>query len=523
MEQNAQVYLVGAGPGDPGLMTVRALELVQRADVLVYDRLVSPLIIEQAPPTCELVYVGKSPDHHTLPQHEINALLVEKAAPGRSVVRLKGGDPFVFGRGGEEAEELQAHGIPFAVVPGVTSCIAAPAYAGIPVTHRGMASSFTVITGHEDPSKLASSVQWEQVAQLKGTLVFLMGMKNLPVIAESLMAYGMPGDTPAAVVERGAWPAQRVVVGCLDTIAADVAERGLANPAVIVVGEVAALHDRLAWFDPRPLAGLTVGITRARHQASELRTQLEALGAAVAEFPVSRLAPPTDPEPLAAVAAAPASYDWAVFTSANGVKTFFRAFEADASADADGEASASASPAYSAAAALAGATVLAVGPATAKALATRGVHSVLTPDSFCAEGVADLLSGRLGPNERVLLVRAEDARTVVADAVHAAGAQLVDVPAYRTVLREDGKDDLLAALREGRLDALTFASSSAARNTVALLDGDTSLLAGVPLFSIGPLTTVTMEEMGLEVRAEAASSIVGGLVGAVLGSLGEAS
>ena len=520
MEQNAQVYLVGAGPGDPGLMTVRALELVQHADVLVYDRLVSPRVVEQAPPPCELVYVGKSPDRHTLPQREINALLVEKAAPGRSVVRLKGGDPFVFGRGGEEAEELRSRGIPFAVVPGVTSCIAAPAYAGIPVTHRGMASSFTVIAGHEDPSKLASSVQWEQVAQLKGTLVFLMGMKNLPVIAESLMAYGMPGDTPAAVVERGAWPAQRVATGCLDTIAADVAECGLANPAVIVVGEVAALHDRLAWFDPRPLAGMTVGITRARHQASELRTELEALGAAVAEFPVSRLAPPTDPEPLAAVAASSETYDWVVFTSANGVKTFFRAFEADASAKVD---DASEDPAFSAAAALAGATVLAVGPATAKALATRGVHSVLTPDSFCAEGVADLLSGRLGPNERVLLVRAEDARTVVADAVHAAGAQLVDVPAYRTVLREDGKDDLLAALRAESLDALTFASSSAARNTVALIDGDTSLLAGVPLFSIGPLTTATMEDLGLEVRAEAASSTVRGLVGAVLGSLGESS
>lgn len=518
MEQNAQAYLVGAGPGDPGLMTVRALELVQRADVLVYDRLVSPDVVAQAPATCELVYVGKSPDRHTLAQHEINALLVEKAAPGRTLVRLKGGDPFVFGRGGEEAEELRSHGIPFAVVPGITSCIAAPAYAGIPVTHRGMASSFTVITGHEDPSKLASSVDWEQVAHLRGTLVFLMGMKNLPVIAESLMAYGMPGETPAAVVERGTWPAQRVAVGCLDTIAADAAERGLANPAVIVVGQVAALHDELAWFDPRPLAGKTVGITRARHQASELRTELEALGAAVAEFPVSRLAPPTDPAPLAAAAASRETYDFAVFTSANGVKTFFRACEAACPAPADAAPSAS-----SAAAVLAGAAVIAVGPATAKALATRGVRSAITPDSFCAEGVADLLSGRLGPSERVLLVRAEDARTVVADAVRAAGAELVDVPAYRTVLREDGKDDLLAALRTGSLDALTFASSSAARNTVALLDGDASLLAGVSLFSIGPLTTATMEGLGLAVRAEAGSSTVGGLVGAVLGSLGEPS
>lgn len=534
MEQNAQVYLVGAGPGDPGLMTVRGRELVEQADVLVYDRLVSPRIIAWARPDCERVYVGKTPERHTLPQHEINALLVEKAAPGRTVVRLKGGDPFVFGRGGEEAEELRAHGIPFAVVPGVTSCIAAPAYAGIPVTHRSAASSFTVVTGHEDPAKLSSSLDWEQLAHVGGTLVFLMGMKNLPIIAESLMAYGMADDTPVAVVERGTWPGQRVLTGTLETIAADVLERGFANPSVIVVGSVVALRDELAWFNPRPLAGKTVGITRARHQVSELRSELEELGATVAEFPVSRLTEPSDPAPLAAFVAEPTPVDWVVFTSANGVKTFFRAFEAARSPNAAAASSSAPStpsvpPAADAGAdasltlpdaAFAGATVVAVGPATAKALAERGVRSVLTPDTFRAEGVADLLRGRLDPHERVLLVRAEDARTVVADMVRERGAELVDVPAYRTVLREDGKKALQDALRAGSLDALTFASSSAVRNTLALLDGDAGLLADVPLFSIGPLTTATMEELGLAPAGEASSSTIGGLVGAVLGSLG---
>ena len=369
-----------------------------------------------------------------------------------------------------------------------------------------------------------------------GTLVFLMGMKNLPIIAESLMAYGMADDTPVAVVERGTWPGQRVLTGTLDTIAADVLERGFANPSVIVVGSVVALRDELAWFNPRPLTGKTVGITRARHQVSELRSELEELGATVAEFPVSRLAEPSDPAPLAAFVAQPTPVNWVVFTSANGVKTFFRAFEAAhgaspaaASPSAHSAPSTSADPAADAGAdasltlpdaAFAGATVVAVGPATAKALAERGVRSVLTPDTFRAEGVADLLRGRLDPHERVLLVRAEDARTVVADMVRERGAELVDVPAYRTVLREDGKEALQDALRTGSLDALTFASSSAVRNTLALLDGDAGLLADVSLFSIGPLTTATMEELGLAPAGEASSSTISGLVGAVLGSLG---
>ncbi len=503
--EEAQVFLVGAGPGDPGLMTLRGKELVEQADVLVYDRLVAPEIIGWVRPECEMIYVGKTPDHHTFKQDEINAILVEKAEPGKKVVRLKGGDPFVFGRGGEEAEELHAHNIPFEVVPGISSSIAAPAYAGIPVTHRKMASSFQVITGHEDPTKLMSALNWEQLAEFKGTLVFLMGMKNLPFIAEVLMAYSKPADTPVAVVEHGTWQNQRVITGTLETIALNVMEAGFTNPAVIVVGEVVTLHDQLKWFTPKPLAGKTVGITRARHQSSVLRDKLEALGATVEEFPVLVLRDPDDTTLLKQAAAQPGTFDWVVFTSANGVKMFFKELAAQENIDLNP---------------FGKARVIAVGPATAKALEKRGVKSVLTPDSFQAEGVADILKRMLESDQRVLLVRAQEARTVVQDMVNTIGAELVDVPAYKTVLREDFKDALNEALREGKLDALTFASSSAARNTLTLVDGNKELLTSVKLFSIGPLTTQTMEELGIAPTATAVSSTIDGLVGAVANNLG---
>ena len=500
----AQVVLVGAGPGDPGLMTLAGKEAIERADVLVYDRLVSPRLVGYAPAGCELVYVGKTPERHTLPQDRINALLVERARAGKLVVRLKGGDPFVFGRGGEEAEALEEHGIPFAIVPGVTSALAAPAYAGIPLTHRAMASSFTVITGHERPDKLASSIDWEHTAKLQGTLVFLMGMKNLPLIAQNLIAHGKAPDTPAAVVERGTWPAQRVLISTLADVAGEVAARGFANPAVVVVGEVVSLHERLAWFAPGPLGGRTVVVTRARGQASALARLLEERGAAVEEYPMIKIAPPTDPEALVRAAHAFPWFDWTVFTSANGVEAFFAALD-EAGCDAAG---------------FAGVRAVAVGPGTQRALRQRGVPTVLVPDEFRSEGAEAVLREHVHPGDRVLLIRAEQARAVLPEAIASLGAELIDVPAYRSVPVEDGRASLVEGLRAGRIDAITFASSSTVRNLVALLGRDAVLLDGPALFSIGPVTTETMRECGLALAGQADPCTIEGLADVVCRTLG---
>ena len=410
-----QVYLVGAGPGDPGLLTLKGRAAIERADVLVYDRLVSPRLLGYARPDCELVYVGKTPDHHTLPQHKINALLVKKALAGNVVVRLKGGDPFVFGRGGEEAEELRAHGLSYEVVPGVTSAIAAPAYAGIPVTHRDAASSFTVITGHERDGKGVSAIPWGQVARLKGTLVFLMGMENLPRIVDNLVGHGMDPATPAAVVRYGTWPMQRTVRAPLAALEERVGEEGIENPAVIVVGQVAALRERLSWAERKPLFGKTVVVTRARHQASALASALEERGAQVLEFPAIEIAPPTDPQPLAEAVAGIEAYRWVVLTSANGVDAFF----AEAAAQ------------RLDARCLAGAEVAAIGTGTQAALAAYGITQVHVAREFCAEGLAGLLAGKVRAGDRVLIARAEEARDVLPRALEEQGAQVSDVAAYR--------------------------------------------------------------------------------------------
>ncbi len=448
-----RVYLVGAGPGDPGLLTLKGRAAIERADVLVYDRLVSPRLLGYARPDCELVYVGKTPDHHTLPQHKINALLVKKALAGNVVVRLKGGDPFVFGRGGEEAEELRDHGLPYEVVPGVTSAIAAPAYAGIPVTHRDAASSFTVITGHERDGKGTSAIPWGQVSRLKGTLVFLMGMENLPRIVDNLVGHGMDPATPAAVVRYGTWPMQRTVCAPLASLEERVGEEGIENPAVIVVGQVAALRERLSWAERKPLFGKTVVVTRARHQASALASSLEERGAQVLEFPAIEIAPPTDPRPLAEAVAGIEAYHWVVFTSANGVDAFF----AEAAAQ------------HLDARCLAGAEVAAIGTGTQAALAAHGITQVQVAREFCAEGLAGLLADKVRAGERVLIARAEEARDVLPRALEEQGALVSDVAAYRTQAVAEGAEALAAALSAGDVDAVTFTSSSTVTNLLACL------------------------------------------------------
>ena len=493
------VYLVGAGPGDPGLLTLKGRDAIACADAVVYDRLVSPRTLDHARPDAVRIYVGKGPRSHAMPQEEINGLLVRLAREGNVVARVKGGDPFVFGRGGEEAEELRAAGIPYEVVPGVTSAVAAPAYAGIPVTHRGTASSFTVITGHGRAGKEEPAVPWDQAARLGGTLVFLMGMERLPEIAEGLMGAGMDGATPAAVVRLGTWPEQRTVEGTLDGIADAVRDAGVENPAVVVVGQVAALRPRIQWIERKPLFGRRVVVTRARRQASRLTRALEARGAQVTEFPVIEIAPPSSSEPLARAARSVEAYQWVVFTSANGVEAFFEALDGsgrDARALADAE-------------------VAAIGPATAAALARHGITRVGMGREYCGEGLAEELAKSVRPGQRVLVARAQESRDVLPRMLEAAGAHVDDVAAYRTIAVGEGAPDLAAELRAGRVDAVTFTSSSTVTNLLACLGGDTALLRDAALCSIGPVTTKTLRDAGLEPAVQADEYTIEGLVDAI--------
>lgn len=504
MTKTPQVFLVGAGPGDPGLLTLKGKEAIEKADVLIYDRLVAPRLLDYARADCELLYVGKDPNKHTVPQTEINDLIVQKAAGDKVVVRLKGGDPFVFGRGGEEAETLRAHGIEFDIVPGVTSAIAAPAYAGIPVTDRRYASSFTVITGHGHAGKNASSIPWKQIAGLQGTLVFLMGMENLSHIVSNLIEQGMDGETPAAVVHYGTWPGQKSVGATLSTIEEKVYDQGIENPSVIVVGRVAALREQLQWFEKKPLFGKTVVVTRARHQASTLTTQLEEFGAQVLECPVIEIAPPSDQTLLKQAIEQVSNYRWVIFTSANGVEAFFAGAEAQ---DKDARC-------------LADATVVAIGSGTQAALARNGIKQVLVPGEFRAEGIVELLNGKLQPDERVLIARAEEARDVLPQSLREQGIAVDDVPAYRTHIAEGCREAILAALWNGEVDAVTFTSSSTVHNLVACLEGRVSLLEGIALYSIGPITSAALREAGLEPFDQAEIYTVGGLVDSIVSSQG---
>jgi uroporphyrinogen III methyltransferase / synthase len=480
------VYLVGAGPGDPGLMTRRALELIAVADVVLYDRLIPPGALDGARPDAELRYVGKEPGQPALPQEEINELLVSLGRSGRTVVRLKGGDPFVFGRGGEEAEALAAAGVSFEVVPGVTAGVAAPAYAGIPVTHRDAASAVAFVTGHEDPAKDGSALDWEALARFPGTLVFYMGIKNLPLIAERLAAAGRPGSQTVAVVERGTLAGQRTVTATLGTIAGTVAEAGLRPPAITVVGPVAELRETLAWLERRPLHGETVAVTRARAQASDLAARLRALGAEVVETPAIRI------EPLPVELPPPP--DLLCFTSPNGVRLYFEALAGDARA-------------------LAGTRIAAIGPGTAAAMRERGIEADVVPERFVAEGLLEALDAEAGDpplaGQRVLIARAAHARDTLPDGLRARGALVEVLPLYETVA-----ESLTEAQRQALKSAtyVTFTSSSTVR---FFLSGAGEPPEGARLVSIGPVTSSTLREHGLEPDVEAERHDVDGLVAAL--------
>ena len=493
------VYLVGAGPGDPGLLTLRAAELLARSDVLVYDALVSADIVERAA-RAERVYVGKRGGEHTRTQDEINRLLVELAGRHGTVVRLKGGDPFVFGRGGEEAMVLRAAGVPFEVVPGITSGVAGPAYAGIPVTHRGVAASVALVTGHEDPTKDDTDLDWAHLARGVGTLVFYMGVGKMADNFARLVQGGRSPETPAAAVEWGTYPRQRTVSGTLATLPALVREAGIGAPAVVVVGEVVALRDELAWFDRRPLSGRRVVVTRARAQASGFAAELEALGAEVIQFPTIRIEAAPDVEALRRAAAGVAGFDWVVFTSANGVEKTLARLER---AGDDGSA-------------LAAARVAAVGPATAEALAAAGIGVDLVPERFAAEAVVAALALRGITRRRVLYPRADIARDALPDGLRAAGARVDAVDAYRTVPETAVDPAALARLRRGEVDVATFASGSSVRNLIALLGGGVDGLRRATIACVGASTAAAAREFGLDVAIVAEDSTVPGLVAALV-------
>lgn len=496
------VFLIGAGPGDPGLLTIKAKNCIETADVVVYDYLASPFLLDFARPDAQIIYVGKKGGDHTLTQDKINLLLVEKAKQGLDVARLKGGDPFVFGRGGEEAQVLLNHGVSYEVVPGVTSAIAAPAYAGIPVTHREHTSFVSFITGHEDPTKKDSSMQWDVYAKSDATLVFLMGVKNLPNIVKNLVDHGKASDTPVALVRWGTTTRQQTVTGTLETIVARVKEAGLKSPAIIIIGHVVSLRNELAWFDKNPLFGKRIVITRARAQASSLVSELTRLGANCIEIPTIKIAPPPDIQPMKQAIDNIAGYDWLVFTSVNGVKYFFDTLF-DMGQDVR---------------CLGHLKFACIGPVTKERLADYGIISDILPETYRAESVVDAFSQVDIKGKKVLLPRAKKARTILPEELTRMGALLDEVTAYETLLDDSKKEELIDALTAKEIDAVTFTSSSTVSNFVTLLDGeDTSaLLKDVTIASIGPITSDTAKDLGLTPDIEAEAFTIPGLIDALL-------
>ncbi|MFP4192170.1 MAG: uroporphyrinogen-III C-methyltransferase [Candidatus Hydrogenedentota bacterium] len=492
-----KVYLVGAGPGDRGLMTLRGRECLEHADVVVYDTLANEVFLEWAR-QAEHIFVGKSADRHTLLQEEINRVLAEQARRVNRVVRLKGGDPFVFGRGGEEALYLAEQGIPFEVVPGVTAGAAVPAYAGIPVTHRGLAGSVTLITGHEDPAKEESGIDLGTLG-LKGTLVFFMPVKNLPKLCAELIRLGRDPGTPAAVIEWGTYPRQRSVRGTLRGIAAQAEEANIQPPAVAVVGEVAALADRLSWFESRPLFGQRIAVTRSRQQASDLVGRLSELGADVFEFPTIQIKPPEEPGDFGWIG----DYDWIVFTSVNGVEMLFERLDAQGCDARD----------------LAGVRLCVIGAATAGAVRKRFLRIDAMPDKYVAEELLAVIHAHEPDlrGKRFLLPRADIARSFLPEELRKHGAEVTELVAYRTVPAEES-----AALAD-RLVAhqptlITFASSSTVRNFCRLLGEERTkrIQQEAVAASIGPITSATARECGFHVAVEPAQHDIPHLVEAIV-------
>jgi uroporphyrinogen III methyltransferase / synthase len=502
------VYLIGAGPGDPKLITVRGLECIRRADVIVYDYLANPRLLSESKPGSSKVYVGKRGSDHTAEQDEINKLLVSEAQAGRVVARLKGGDAFVFGRGGEEALFLSEHGIPFEVVPGVSSAYAVPAYAGIPVTHRGLASDVSFITGHERPANDSPGTNWEMLAKSGGTLVFLMGVKNLSLIVEQLTRHGKPADTPVAVIRWGTLADQETLIGSLADIATRVSERDFRPPAVIVVGRVVTLSDRLSWFGQKPLSGRRVLVTRAAGQAGSLTDVLESAGAEVVEFPTIEIQPVEDwsiiDQAIEKLRTDRSGFDWAIFTSANAVDFFIqrlRRLGGDVRLLADLK-------------------IAAVGTATAARLEDQNLSADLVPDDFKAEGLIEEFGRMPLGGRKILIPRAREARGILPERLREMGAEVTVAPLYRNV-RPSGLpvDRVKRDLKEGRIDVITFTSGSTVRNFADILAGNgnvADIIGPARIAVIGPVTAGAARRLGLSVDIMPSSSTIPALVEAII-------
>jgi uroporphyrinogen III methyltransferase/synthase len=503
MKPKGMVYLVGAGPGDAGLLTLRGAELLGRADVVVYDALVNQELLRLAPKSAEIIYGGKRAKEHAIPQEELNRLLIEKARAGKIVVRLKGGDPYVFGRGGEEAEELADAGIPFEVVPGVSSFVAVPNYAGIPLTHRGFCSRLTLITGHEDPAKEASSIDWPQVAKTPGTKVIMMGTDRLGQIAQTLIGHGMDPATPVAMIRWGTTGHQHSIAGTLATIAKVAAKEKIGPPTVAIIGEVVNLRGKLNWFERRPLFGQRVVVTRSRDQASELSSRLREQGAEVLEIPTIRIEDTTRREELVDALLELNSYDWLVFTSPNGVTAFFQYFFRQFHDMRD----------------LGGARIAAVGPATANKLKELHLQVDLMPEEALAVNIAEAFAEfETIENLKICLLRAEVANRDLPEALEALGAIVDDIACYRTVPETEDVSGAAQKLLEAGADWLTFTSSSTVEHFHARLNLPVLLKKHpqIKIASIGPETSKALAALGLKAALEARQHTIAGLVQVLL-------
>ena len=488
-------YLVGAGPGDPGLLTLRGKECLELADVVVYDYLSNPELLRFAKPAAEKIYVGKKAKDHTLTQEGINKLIVEKAREGKVVTRLKGGDPVLFGRGAEEAQELADAGIAFEIVPGITSAIAGPAYAGIPVTHRSHTSQLTIFTGHEDPTKAESSLDYAKIAQADGTKVMLMGVERMAEIAGKLMEHGAKASTPVALTRWATTGRQKTIEGTLGTIAQVIADTGFKAPAVCVIGTVVLERDKLNWFENRPLFGKRIVVTRTRQQAGGLSRKLAQLGADVIEVPTIRIEPPKDLEAFGQLVMDCHTYDWIIFTSPNGVDRFFEMFY----------------KLYHDARSIGGVKIAAIGPGTAEKIKSYHLAVDLLPDEFVAEGLVKAFKKENVEHLTMLWVKAESTREVLSNELTGLGAIVDEAIAYRTV-PEAGDHEAIERFKNEGADVITFTSSSTVDH---FLDLKVPLPEGIKIASIGPITSTTLKNHGLRVDIEAKEHTIPGLVSAI--------
>ena len=499
MSKIGKVYIIGAGPGDAGLITIKAVGCLRLADVVVYDNLVNEELLKYARGNARFIYAGKKGGDHTLSQDAINDLLVKEARAGNIVARLKGGDPFIFGRGGEEAEKLAEYDIPFEIVPGVTSAIAVPAYAGIPLTHRGLTSTVAFITGHEDPTKDKSDIDWQALTGI-GTLVFLMGVKNIGQITETLISHGKPHDTPAALIRQGTTTKQETIAGTLGTIVELAQAQKFSPPAILVVGLVVELRDTLNWFEKMPLFGKSIVITRPERQADDLARLLIAEGAHPIAFPTIKIVQPVSWRKLDCAIDKLATYDWLIFTSANGVQFFFERLREKQKDIRE----------------LKGIKICCIGPATARQIESKGIKVDLVPKQFIAEGILQSFATLDLKGSKILLPRASKARDVLPEGLKKLGADVDVVATYQTVNSGRKKEDLAALISDGKVDVITFTSSSTVTNFVEIMGHDFVLPTHIDVACIGPVTAETAKKAGFKIDINQEEYTMDGLVNSLI-------